>query len=127
MFMYLDGTQESSDHFLINFGETWVDTSTGIPGSYTFENRINTTTPYDIGLASGLTQSQLNAMKSGYPNGAAVGLEVLNFANNFNGNESVSLGELTDEVPEPASLALVVVSMGLLLRRGGGGCAAEGC
>ena len=105
MFMYVDGSQESTDHLYLNFGETWLNTTNGATSTYTYENRLNISTPWDIGNGTdgvntydGQSQATLDLIKSGYANGGALATEVLNSQFNFLSNESVAIGQITDLV-----------------------------
>ena len=94
MFIYFDGTQEASDHFYINFGET-MQASSGAVTTYTFQ-----TLPFDLGTSggSGASKSQavLDQLVAGFSTGAGLGIELQNNAGDLNGNESVSISQVTD-------------------------------
>jgi autotransporter-associated beta strand protein len=101
MYLYLDGTQEANDSFYLNFGESY--TNNGVPGTYTFANQLNLPTAWNLGSygpgnnsGGNRSQASLDAIKNGYPNGFANGLEVLNSQSNFYAGENVAIDQETD-------------------------------
>jgi hypothetical protein len=136
MFLYLDAADAANGNFWINGGATWENTTTD---TFTTDYLEGTTQAFsDVGVvpfntdpasgdlaydwtnpANGYygagTAVEAQAIYSQFAGGVAGGVEVDDGATNL-GN-SVSLGQLTVAVPEPASFGLIALGAGLLLRR----------
>jgi hypothetical protein len=121
IFLYLDGTQNSSDHFFVDFGETYVNTTTNATGSYDFEQQVSITSPFDAGYgANGMNNLQpaLNSIRNGFgPNGYAVADVELKDNTSTSPSFTEQFSSLTQSVPEPTSIAMAAVGAAFLMRR----------
>ena len=139
MFLYLDANDTANGNLWINAGATWLDTNTNISTT----DRIEGTTQAlsDVGLVTAQTDPSTGqlaydwgnkagpyygagttvedqAIASQFLGGSALGIEVQDGTTDANANgNSISLGSLVVQVPEPTSLGLVALGAGMLLRR----------
>jgi len=139
MWIYLDGSPQGQpagatySSFWIDFGLTYVDTSTNSTGSFdwavdkqhyaanpytdpaTGKRALNITShsPY---FAS-YSDAQIQSMMSEFATGAVGELEVLANSNNGSAGNTVSFGQLSVVTPEPASLSVLAIAGAALLRR----------
>ena len=97
MFIYVDGSQAAAGHWFLNFGETWLDTRTTpyTYGTYTFDERLNITSPFDLGTNATFA-GEISSFTSAFAGGSSPIMEVLNGGTNFNAGEAVPMGQLTD-------------------------------
>jgi hypothetical protein len=138
MFLYFDAADAANGNFWINAGATWLDTNTGISTTNYLEGTTqafsnvgvvsNNHDPasgmlaYDDGnKANGffgnLTPAQDQAIFSQFSSGVAGGFELQDGSGDTVPGNSVSFGQLSVVVPEPASLATLAIGAGLFLRR----------
>ena len=100
MFMYVDGTQEAGGHLLINFGETWFNTSTDQSGNYSYVDQLNTNGPNDIGPNTANTGGSIGTtlVPQYLANwtGSSIQSEAEKGYSDFTGNMNVAEGQYTD-------------------------------
>ena len=96
--IYIDGTQQANDHLYINFGETLLNTVSGVT---TTTNAFSL--PYDVGTSGGSghndTQAQITSLATGFMGGGALGVEVQNNSTTSPNPIGVSISQITDIYP----------------------------